>query len=118
MDETTLTDDDVATLRNWIRQQEIGSEVTDVRPLAGGTQNIVVGMRVDGRPMVMRRPPAHPRPTSDKTMQREIAALRTMAIFLRVNMELAGLAALLNDWKEETHAGQREHRTEPSLRAA
>jgi aminoglycoside phosphotransferase (APT) family kinase protein len=79
VDETTLTDDDVATLRNWIRQQEIGSEVTDVRPLAGGTQNIVVGMRVDGRPMVMRRPPAHPRPTSDKTMQREIAALRTMA---------------------------------------
>jgi hypothetical protein len=41
-----------------------------------------------------------------------------MAIFLRVNMELAGLIALLNDWKEETHAGQREHRTEPSLRAA
>jgi hypothetical protein len=46
------------------------------------------------------------------------AALRTMAIFLRVNMELAGLIGLLNDWKEETHAGQREHRTEPSLCAA
>jgi len=46
------------------------------------------------------------------------AALRTMAIFLRFNMELASLIALLNDLKEETHAGQREHRTEPSLRAA
>ena len=45
------------------------------------------------------------------------AALRTMAIFLRVNMELAGLITLLNDM-EEKHAGQREHRTEPSLRAA
>jgi hypothetical protein len=45
-------------------------------------------------------------------------ALRTMAIFLGVNMELAGLIALLNDWKEETYAGRREHRTEPSLRAA
>jgi len=45
-------------------------------------------------------------------------ALRTLAIFLRVNMELAGLITMLNNWKEETHAGQREHRTEPSLRAA
>jgi hypothetical protein len=45
------------------------------------------------------------------------AALRTMAIFLRVNMELAGLITLLNDM-EEKHAGQREHRAEPSLRAA
>jgi len=44
-------------------------------------------------------------------------AIRTMAIFLRVNMELAGLITLLNDM-EEKHAGQREHRTEPSLRAA
>ena len=45
------------------------------------------------------------------------AAIRTMAIFLRVNMELAGLITLLNEM-EEKHAGQREHRTEPSLRAA
>ena len=44
------------------------------------------------------------------------AALRTMAIFLRVNMELAGLITLLEC--EEAHASQREHRTEPSLRAA
>ena len=29
--------------------------------------------------MVLRRPPVHPRPTSDKTMLREIAALRTLA---------------------------------------
>jgi hypothetical protein len=40
-----------------------------------------------------------------------------MAIFLRINMELAGLITLLNGMGEE-HAGQREHRTEPSLRAA
>jgi hypothetical protein len=45
------------------------------------------------------------------------AALRTMAIFLRVNMELAELITLLNN-SEETNASQREHRTEPSLRAA
>jgi aminoglycoside phosphotransferase (APT) family kinase protein len=70
-----LSDDDVAVLRSWLRGQGIGSEVTDLTLLAGGTQNIVVEMRVDGRRMVLRRPPAHPRPTSNKTMQREIAVL-------------------------------------------
>ncbi|BBY79376.1 phosphotransferase family protein [Mycolicibacterium pulveris] len=75
----TLTDDDQKALQRWVRQQNLGSAVTDVEPLAGGTQNIVVRIRVDGRPMVLRRPPLHPRPTSDKTMLREIAALRTLA---------------------------------------
>jgi hypothetical protein len=45
------------------------------------------------------------------------AALRTMAIFLKVNRELADLITLLNGW-EEKHASQREHRTEPPLCAA
>jgi len=57
----------------------LGTTVTGVEPLTGGTQNVVVRLQVDGRPMVLRRPPVHPRPTSDKTMLREIAALRTLA---------------------------------------
>jgi aminoglycoside phosphotransferase (APT) family kinase protein len=75
----TLNDDEMKALRNWIREQGIGLDVTDITPLAGGTQNIVVGMCVDGRRMVLRRPPEHPRPNSNKTMQREIAVLRTLA---------------------------------------
>ncbi|MDQ2636010.1 MAG: phosphotransferase family protein [Actinomycetota bacterium] len=75
----SLTDDDQKALQRWVRQQRLGSTVTDVEPLTGGTQNIVVRIRVDGRPMVLRRPPLHPRPTSDKTMLREIAVLRTLA---------------------------------------
>ncbi|OBE99128.1 aminoglycoside phosphotransferase [Mycolicibacterium elephantis] len=75
----TLTDDDQQALQRWVRRQNLGSTVTDVEPLTGGTQNIVVRIRIDGRPMVLRRPPLHPRPTSDKTMLREIAALRTLA---------------------------------------
>jgi aminoglycoside phosphotransferase (APT) family kinase protein len=75
----TLSDADQAALQRWARQQGIGSEVSDVEPLAGGTQNIVVRVHIDGRPLVLRRPPVHPRPTSDKTMLREIAALRTLA---------------------------------------
>ena len=75
----TLSDDDQAALQRWVQQQGIGSTVSEVRPLTGGSQNIVVRLRLDGRPMVLRRPPAHPRPTSDKTMLREIAVLRTLA---------------------------------------
>ena len=75
----TLSDDDQAALQRWVQQQGPRIAVTDVEPLTGGTQNIVVRVHVDGRPMVLRRPPLHPRPTSDKTMLREIAVLRTLA---------------------------------------
>lgn len=75
----TLTDDDRIALQDWVRATGLGSRVADVAPLAGGTQNIVVRLRIDDRPMVLRRPPLHPRPTSDKTMLREIAVLRTLA---------------------------------------
>src|SRR5258708_35355700 len=75
----TLSGDDQIALQRWVREQGLGSTVTDVEPLTGGTQNIVVRVLVDGRPMVLRRPPLHPRPTSDKTMLREIAALPPLA---------------------------------------
>ena len=45
------------------------------------------------------------------------AALRTMAIFLRINLELAKLIAMI-DGREGKDASQCQHRTEPSLRAA
>ncbi len=75
----TLDDAAVAALTNWVRGQGLGSTVTGVEPLAGGTQNIVVRLRVDDRRLVLRRPPLHPRANSNRTMQREIAALRTLA---------------------------------------
>ena len=75
----TLSDTDQVAVQRWVQQQGLGSTVTDVEPLTGGTQNIVVRVHIDGRPVVLRRPPLHPRPTSDKTMLREIAALRTLA---------------------------------------
>jgi aminoglycoside phosphotransferase (APT) family kinase protein len=74
----TLTESDQDALQRWVRGEGLGSTVTDVAPLTGGSQNIVVRLRIDGRPMVLRRPPQHPRPTSDKTMLREIAVLRTL----------------------------------------
>lgn len=47
----TLSDADLAALTPWLRPG------------------------VDGSQMVLRRPPLHPRPTSGKTMLREIAVL-------------------------------------------
>ncbi|OBB15996.1 aminoglycoside phosphotransferase [Mycolicibacterium setense] len=74
----TLSATDQDAIARWLQEERIGTTLTDVAPLTGGTQNIVVGMCVDGRRMVLRRPPLHPRPTSDKTMLREIAVLRTL----------------------------------------
>lgn len=77
--DATLTETDREALQHWVRQSGIGSTVSDVAPLTGGSQNIVVRLLVDDRPMVLRRPPEHPRPTSDNTMRREIAVLQTLA---------------------------------------
>jgi aminoglycoside phosphotransferase (APT) family kinase protein len=78
-EQPTLTESDRDALVRWVHAQRLGSAVTDVVPLTGGSQNIVVRLRIDDRPMVLRRPPLHPRPTSDKTMLREIAVLQTLA---------------------------------------
>lgn len=75
----TLDDAAVAALSAWVRREKIGSSISAVEPLAGGTQNVVVRLQLDGRRVVLRRPPPHPRPNSNRTMQREIAVLRTLA---------------------------------------
>lgn len=75
----TLDDTAVAALTSWVRAQGLGESVSDVVPLTGGSQNVVVRLSIDGRRLVLRRPPPHPRPNSDRTMQREIAVLRTLA---------------------------------------
>ncbi|MCB0947818.1 MAG: phosphotransferase family protein [Mycobacterium sp.] len=76
--QVSLSEADQQSLQRWVRRSGIGTTVTDVEPLTGGSQNVVVRLRVDGQPMVLRRPPAHPRPTSDNTMRREIAVLTTL----------------------------------------
>ena len=55
-----LTETDHDALQRWAQRTGIGTSVTDVEPLTGGSQNIVVRLRIDGRPMVLRRPPRHP----------------------------------------------------------
>lgn len=76
--DVTLSESDQQALQAWVRRIGLGSTVSDAAPLTGGSQNIVVRLLVDDRPMVLRRPPEHPRPTSDNTMRREIAVLTTL----------------------------------------
>lgn len=47
--------------------------------LVGGTQNILVRFRRGGRGFVLRRPPANPRPQSNRIMAREIRLLGGLA---------------------------------------
>jgi len=79
----TLTDSAVDALNHWVRRRALADEIVDVFPLAGGTQNIVVRLVLRSgateHTVVLRRPPRHPRPNSDRTMQREIAVLTTLA---------------------------------------
>ncbi|WP_345423332.1 phosphotransferase family protein [Pseudonocardia xishanensis] len=70
---------DLAALTAWVRERGIGAEIGEVTALAGGTQNIVLRIELDGRPVVLRRPPEHPRPTSDRTLTREITVLTGLA---------------------------------------
>jgi aminoglycoside phosphotransferase (APT) family kinase protein len=71
---------DIESLATWMTQQGLGSgPITDVTPLAGGTQNILLRLRRDGRDYVFRRPPLHPRPNSNETMRREARVLRALS---------------------------------------
>lgn len=53
--------------------------VENVRQLAGGTQNVLLAFRRNGRDYVLRRPPVHPRPNSNDTMRREARVLSALA---------------------------------------
>lgn len=70
---------DLDALAGWLRTQGVEGRIGEVTPLAGGTQNVVLRIELDGRPVVLRRPPEHPRPTSDRTIAREITVLRGLA---------------------------------------
>lgn len=70
---------DLDVLTAWLRRSGVGDQVGEVTALGGGTQNIVLLLDVDGHRLVLRRPPRHPRPDSDRTMLREIAVLQSLA---------------------------------------
>ncbi|MBA2933835.1 phosphotransferase family protein [Sphingomonas sp. CGMCC 1.13654] len=71
---------DLAALSRWMDRQGLGNgPIGDVRPLGGGTQNILLRFTRSDRDYVLRRPPAHPRPESNETMRREARVLAAIA---------------------------------------
>ena len=71
---------DLDRLCGWM--DEIGLEsgpITSVTQLAGGTQNILLRFRRGPSEFILRRPPLHPRPQSNRIMAREARLLGALA---------------------------------------
>jgi len=64
----------------WMDKQALGDgDISNVRMLSGGTQNIMFLFDRDGRRFVFRAPPQHPRAESNKIMQREGVVLNALS---------------------------------------
>ncbi|MGV9741441.1 phosphotransferase family protein [Nocardia farcinica] len=63
---------DFAIVGKWMEEQGLpGGEFTEVTPLGGGTQNIMLRFSRGGRGYVLRRGPKHLRPKSNEVIRRE-----------------------------------------------
>ena len=71
---------DVAALQSWMDEGGLGAgPLHNVRPIAGGSQNIMARFERDGREYVLRRGPQHPRPYSNTAILRETRVLAALA---------------------------------------
>lgn len=71
---------DLDILTDWMDGQNLGSgPIYDQLPLSGGTQNIMFRFKRSEREYVFRHPPKHPRPESNRIMQREGTVLSALA---------------------------------------
>ncbi|PXA85712.1 phosphotransferase family protein [Nostoc sp. 3335mG] len=70
---------DTRRLARWLADAGIASgEVRDVRPLVGGTQNLILRLACGGENLVVRRPPPD-RAGADRTVRREATVLAALA---------------------------------------
>ncbi len=71
---------ELAAIAEWMRREGLGGgQFGAVELLSGGTQNIMLKVEVDGIPRVLRRGPAHLRPTTNKHLTREARILGALA---------------------------------------
>lgn len=71
---------DPAALAGWMDREGLGAgPLSEMRALAGGTQNILLRFRRGERDYVLRRPPPHLRANSNETMRREARVLGALA---------------------------------------
>ncbi|GAA1745213.1 phosphotransferase family protein [Aeromicrobium alkaliterrae] len=57
----------------------VEGQLTDGRPLSGGTQNLMLVLTVGGRQVVLRHPPVHRREHSNRSLGREMRVLGALA---------------------------------------
>jgi aminoglycoside phosphotransferase (APT) family kinase protein len=71
---------DLKAVAEWMDGEGLGTgPIQDVRPLTGGTQNIMLGFERAGRRYVLRRGPQHLRPRSNAVLRRECRVLKALA---------------------------------------
>lgn len=71
---------DTDRLCAWMDREGLESgPILDARPLAGGSQNLLLHLRRGAREFVLRRPPANPLMNGSETMRREARVLRALA---------------------------------------
>ena len=64
----------------WMDEAGLGrGPLEEVEPLTGGTQNVLLRFRRDGRSYVLRRPPLHPNQDGNATIGREARVLAALA---------------------------------------
>jgi aminoglycoside phosphotransferase (APT) family kinase protein len=86
---------DLDAVRAWMDGQGLGSgELTDLAPISGGTQNVMLRFTRDGRSYVLRRGPRHLRPRSNDVIRRET---RVLAALAGTDVPHAGLIAACDE---------------------
>lgn len=71
---------DASAVTRWMDAEGLGDgPLEDLRPVPGGTQNVMVRFTRGGRDYVLRRGPEHLRPRSNTSILREITVLDALA---------------------------------------
>lgn len=74
-----ISGQELASVASWMADRGLGSgPLNDVKPLGGGTQNIMLTFDRDGRRYVLRRGPRHLRPRSNDAIARETRVLSAL----------------------------------------
>lgn len=69
---------DPVRLTAWLDSIGLSGDLTASRVLTGGTQNVMLRLTVGGRDVVLRHPPLHARSHSNRSIAREMRALRAL----------------------------------------
>lgn len=70
---------DPQRLNAWLNSLGLAGELTEAQPLSGGTQNLMLRLRVGEQDCVLRHPPLHRRPHSNRSLAREMRVLAALA---------------------------------------